>query len=115
LEKFLGGLFKFAEKSPAAAAGAAIVNDYEREKSRDIAYHYSTAEGIKGIVESRRLDPSIDGVAGNRALHGDGVHVTRMDLSWRCEAISAELWEADRIVPNLAAFIRVDVSDLPKN
>lgn len=56
-----------------------MASDADKEKIPEALYHYTNEEGLKGILESNKLKPSLKEHNPKDARYGDGQYLTNIE------------------------------------
>lgn len=88
--------------------------DNNNKKDRIILYHYTNEAGYNGILDTRKINPSIEGGRRGDARYGSGVCLTDIaPNSMSYEDLSVKLYgKNNKRISYTYYYIALDVSDL---
>ncbi|MNO31387.1 tRNA3(Ser)-specific nuclease WapA precursor [compost metagenome] len=88
--------------------------DDSTNKERIILYHYTDEAGYNGILDTRKINPSIEGGRRGDARYGSGVYLTDIaPNSMSYEDLSAKLYgKNNKRISYTYYYIAIDVTDL---
>jgi hypothetical protein len=87
---------------------------FQRQFDGPVLVHYTTPQGLAGILSSQQIFPSIQGARKGDARLGSGQYVTDIPPgSISYAALSQQLYSNPGQVNRVQSFIAIDVTNLP--
>ena len=70
-----------------------------------VLYHYTTADGLNGIIRSRRINSSVQNSRRADVRHGEGVYLTELTPDTTKKVIAANNYDGRQLDRTVAKFI----------
>ncbi len=87
---------------------------YFGEKSPNSLYHYTDDKGLEGIMNSKKINPSLKEVNPKDARYGNGQYLSDIQPGTKTTGqLSAKFFGIPWLKKRVSNYVEIDVSDLP--